>query len=565
MSLYYMKSKVAAIIATILISSIFTVTSSLIFNNNANALQQLQFPKSQQLDLKAINSAKPPITSNFNLMKGYVIQPVLWNLTLPSAVTFDNNNGTIYVAEAGYAYGGLQPQPRILKVQQNGNTSILVDRLLNGPITDIEFHDGKLYVSHRGAISTVDPNRGSIKDIIVGLPSIGDHFNNQIAFGADGRMYFGQGTATNSGIVGEDNYAFGWLKLAPTFHDIPGKSITLTGQNFVSANPLVSPVPKSNATTGAFVPFGNTTAKGQVIKGNIKCSGCILSAKPDGTDLKLVAWGLRNPYGLAFDKDGKNLVISMNGADERGSRPIANDKDKIYTIDVSNSSSLGKFYGWPDYFGNAQPVTDPIFKSPRGKQPLQFLMQNHPTPIQKPFALIQTNAGTTQVTTSNSSTAFGLDGKAFVGQFGSLIPITHAPTPQLTGKIIGQRVAMVDLKPAGKNNNVADFLSLKSNDTGFRPIGIKFNNKENALYIVSMGKFEVRTTLPNGIPLPMPTPWGYAHTGIIWKIMKSGGGSVTTTTTPPSTGPTGSANNTANRTASTGSTTTSPIGIPGVP
>ena len=79
------KSQVAAIIATILISSIFTITSSLIFNNGANALlQQLQFPKSQQLDLKAINSGKPPITSNFNLMKGYIIQPVLWNLTLPS-------------------------------------------------------------------------------------------------------------------------------------------------------------------------------------------------------------------------------------------------------------------------------------------------------------------------------------------------------------------------------------------------------------------------------------------------------------------------------------------------
>ena len=81
-----------------------------------------------------------------------------------------------------------------------------------------------------------------------------------------------------------------------------------------------------------------------------------------------------------------------------------------------------------------------------------------------------------------------------------------------------------------------------------------------------MGKFEIRTTLPNGTPLPMPTPWGYVHTGIIWKIMKSGGGSATTTAaTPPSTGPTTSANKTANRTATTSSTTTSPIGVPGVP
>jgi hypothetical protein len=70
-------------------------------------------------------------------------------------------------------------------------------------------------------------------------------------------------------------------------------------------------------------------------------------------------------------------------------------------------------------------------------------------------------------------------------------------------------------------------------------------------------------TLPNGTPLAMPTPWAYAHTGAVWKIMKSGGGSVTTT--PPPTGITSSANNTANRTSTTGSTTTSPIGVPGVP
>ena len=60
---------------------------------------------------------------------------------------------------------------------------------------------------------------------------MGDHHNNQIAFGPDGRLYFGQGTATNSGIVGQDNfYAFPWLALVPTFHDVPGKNVTLTGQ-----------------------------------------------------------------------------------------------------------------------------------------------------------------------------------------------------------------------------------------------------------------------------------------------------------------------------------------------
>jgi glucose/arabinose dehydrogenase len=152
----------------------------------------------------------------------------------------------------------------------------------------------------------------------------------------------------------------------------------------------------------------------------------VSSAKPDGTDLKVIAWGLRNPYGLAFDNKSGKLIVSMNGADERGSRPIANDIDKVYTIDVSNPVNLGKWYGWPDFFENAQPVTDPLFKSPRGKEPLQFLMQNHPLPLQKPFGLIETNAGITQVAISNSTTTnFGLDDKAFIGQFGTMVPITH--------------------------------------------------------------------------------------------------------------------------------------------
>jgi len=78
----------------------------------------------------------------------------------------------------------------------------------------------------------------------------------------------------------------------------------------------------------------------------------------------MVAWGLRNPYGIAFTEDGKKLIVTNNGADERGSRRIANDSDKILSIDMSNSSNLGNlWYGWPHFFGNAEPVTDPKFKS----------------------------------------------------------------------------------------------------------------------------------------------------------------------------------------------------------
>ena len=64
-------------------------------------------------------------------------------------------------------------------------------------------------------------------------------------------------------------------------------------------------------------------------------------------------------------------------------------------------------------------------------------------------------------------------------------------------------------------------LSLNVPDTNFRPVGIAFNEDEGALYVASIGKIEVRTTLPNnGIPLPKPVPWYYPYTGVIWKITK---------------------------------------------
>ena len=52
---------------------------------------------------------------------------------------------------------------------------------------------------------------GGLRDLVTGLPSLGDHHNNQIAAGPDGKIYFGQGVATNSGVVGVDNFVFGWL------------------------------------------------------------------------------------------------------------------------------------------------------------------------------------------------------------------------------------------------------------------------------------------------------------------------------------------------------------------
>ena len=186
-----------------------------------------------------------------------------------------------------------------------------------------------------------------ITPLAEGLPSLGDHHTNGPVVGTDGKIYFGQGTATNSGVVGIDNATFGWLKRHPGFHDVPGQDVTLTGENFETDNPLTDDA-GGKAETGAFLPFGTPSTSGQVIPGKVPCNGAIMRVPLAGGDIELVAWGLRNPFGLAFSPDGQLYAIN-NSYDVRGSRPVFGSGDLLWKIEE------GKWYGWPDFHASARP------------------------------------------------------------------------------------------------------------------------------------------------------------------------------------------------------------------
>ena len=565
----------STITASILLMSIFANTNLLFisaFGITAGQRVQQNTLIPPGLATSIINSGNPPTTANFNVSKGYVIKPVLWNLSLPSSVAFDNK-GNMFVAEAGFGFGGLQSTARILSINNNGTISVLTDRFLSAPITSIVYHGGKLFVANKAKVSAVNPANGAVEDIITGLPAGGDHPTNQIAFGADGRLYISQGSATNSGVVGEDNYSpnLGWLSSYPFVHDVPGKSVTLTGQNFPTPNLLADGPKKTipikdyitkisisnqigtssgkgtgavsgnvtgNVTTGAFSAFGNSTQKGQTISGKVKCSGCVISANPDGTDIRLVAWGMRQDAftGVIFDQSGKHLIVTDPGSEERGSRPIKGDDDKIWNIDVSDPKNLGKWYGWPDYFGGKnkelKSVTEPQFRSPRGGgKPLQFLMQNHPGPIPKLFADAGYAVKLTSGVLSSPSSSFGFGGNVFIGEYGTHAPFTHEFSgekikeyvPGNANKtLLGQKIIRLD----ANTGNFSDFISLKNPDPSFRPVGVSFSPDGNAMYIASLGKSEFRKTLPSGEPLPVPIIWMYPGTGVIWKVTRAAAATV---------------------------------------
>jgi glucose/arabinose dehydrogenase len=65
-------------------------------------------------------------------------------------------------------------------------------------------------------------------------------------------------------------------------------------------------------------------------------SGAILSFRQDGSDLRVVARGLRNPFGLVFD--GATLYVSVNSRDDLG------DEEPAETVVRFRP---GADYGWP--------------------------------------------------------------------------------------------------------------------------------------------------------------------------------------------------------------------------
>jgi glucose/arabinose dehydrogenase len=70
-------------------------------------------------------------------------------------------------------------------------------------------------------------------------------------------------------------------------------------------------------------------------------SATILSMKPDGTDARVVARGLRNPFGLAFRPGTDKLYASVNGQDELGTKAKPEPAEMVVLVDQ------GAFYGWP--------------------------------------------------------------------------------------------------------------------------------------------------------------------------------------------------------------------------
>lgn len=500
------------------------------------------------LAASAVVRAQTP--TNVTIPQGYVMARLAGGLNFPTAIGV--GDGKIWVAEAGFLPG---TTPRVLQIHANGTKTVVLSGSqfaagrFDGPLTDVTYHDGWLYVTHRqrganawlvGAISRFRPSAPvtTFQTLLTNLPSAGDHYTEEIVFGNDGRAYFSQGTATNSLIVGPDNwYVTQWLQQFPRFHDFAPVDVVLNGHDV--RTPVEFPLdPSRSRFTGPFRPFGSGSTDGMVIQaatpshpqeGMIIGNGTVYSFDPGASNpkstLRLEGWGFRNPYGIGFDPVHPGvLFVSNNGADYRQaqvdgraqiveSRPIENDLDDLFQLTTGGHQD---FYGYPDF------VHDPKTGEPRLVSEAQFgETEEGELPIKQPHTLLDETfrnslfvhrayAEFTQHSSANkfdcsTSDGFGHFGQPFVAETGALVPITGAD------ELTGYRVVRVDRS----THQVLDFIKHKSDTVasifqpnGFnKPIDVKFDG--DVMLIVDFGMFEP------GLNISQP------NTGKVWLVFHS--------------------------------------------
>jgi glucose/arabinose dehydrogenase len=387
------------------------------------------------------------------------LEVVADGLHFPTSLTFDDT-GTPYVAESGLPFGGAPRGGRIWRLDGDGRT--LLAEGLNPPVNGLTYHDGMLYVTeggHPGRISRLSPDGGELETIVDGLPGPGNYQTNMVAFGPDGKLYFSQGAMTNTGIIGLDAYDLGWLRLLPHEHDLPGLEIELRDVAVETRDPFNE---GRTARTGAFTQWGTVQPAGTRIPASLPCTSAMMRCDPDGGDLELVAWGLRNAFGILFLRDGR-LIVTDQGADDRGSRPVGQIPDLLFEV------REGAYYGFPDFIGGT-PISDPRFKPEQGEAP-EFVLSNHDELPPPERALLEFEPHVAAVKLDEAP-----DGRIVVALFGDEVPMTAPSGPR-----VGRAVGVLD--PTDWSLETLAVAPLhRPIDVGFAPDG--------SLYVLDFGHFE---------------------------------------------------------------------------
>jgi hypothetical protein len=300
---------------------------------------------------------------------GFELRRYVTNLTAPTAIAVEAD-GSLLVAQ-----GESDTEPTIVRIYRTGKQELFYPRgrkfpfniavtgwRMYGPIGGMAVYQGEVYVSHRdqngfGVITALD-DKGNHRTVVAQIPSQGDYGLSDVAIAPDGRLWFGVGTATNSGVVGLDNWSAGWVARYPQVHDIPLHDLVLLGYRFNSPNPMAGLFSGADlSVTGPFQPFGQAFQVRIPGARDGKPTGVVCSISPQGGPIRIEAQGVHNPRGIGFDAFGP--YFTDGGMEPRGTRPILHDPDVLFKALPGQP-----WYGWPDYTRDLNPVSADAYQPP---------------------------------------------------------------------------------------------------------------------------------------------------------------------------------------------------------
>lgn len=442
---------------------------------------------------------------------GFELQPYARYLTDPSAIAFDNE-GNLIIAEGADADSkirifGFRPNGTRFDIYPLGRIPLINGFHLYGPIGGMVVDQNKIYISHRdkkghGVITAFD-EQGHHTTIVADLPAQGEYSLTDLAVGPNGKIYFGLGSATNSGVVGLDDWAIGWVRDHPDFCDMPAVNLKLLGYRFDTPNPIAGLFgPGETAVTAPFQPFG--TGNRLRIHHSDKPTGAIYSVSPIGGSLEVIAHGIRNPRGLAFNEYGR-LYATDDGMELRGTRPVQDDPDSLLWV------LKGTWYGFPDYSADLRPISelpappqDMLIKT--GYPELSSLIDHEASNLLRPDrstlvrGVFRPLSGAAKMDFVRASGPFAeFRGNAIVALSGDQAPFATSDRKLLSP--IGYKIVRVDVD----NRQVRDFVhntedlpasKLHGHPEALeRPIDIKFG-PDGAMYILDLGVVNYKTGHP---------------------------------------------------------------------
>jgi hypothetical protein len=463
---------------------------------------------------------------------GYTLVPLMTGLTAPNSICFDNeegdHKGTLLIAESG-AGGhsvrivGVRPDDTVFDIYPQFRRIPFIHRgfEIYGPIGGMVVSGGTIIVSHRdrngmGVITALGYD-GSHRTLVADLPAQGDYGVTDLAVNPiNGRIFFGVGAATNSGVVGLDNWAAGWANDHPKFCDQSYVAIKSLGLKFDTKNPRAGlwggP---DRAVTGPFQPFNSSSQLRIPPAPNGKPGAAIYSMSPMGGDLRVEGHGIRLPRGLAFNGFGA-LHFTDNGMELRGTRPVKDDPDVLAKLTLGSEPT---WYGWPDHSADLEPIGQERFQPPidmvlpSGYPEISPLLDQFASKLSSPTryrseilrAIFPSQSGAAKmdfaptsgpfknfaddaiIALSGDRAPFATGGRALVGPMGyKIVRVNSDPTR----KQVNEFVRNTSGKPASLSGGEGAGKGSGSDWAMERPIDVKFG-PDGALYILDLGRMTV--------------------------------------------------------------------------